>query len=119
VVIYVGKRMDVSGRLNFQGRPQGCQVYFTDACNTTVPEDPSPLPVNTTVSRLFVTGKATMVAAGQNLRTYASGGRILGAVIADKVGLNNSKVEFDSGLLGRTFAMDSAWKLTGIHERGQ
>lgn len=127
IVIYVGKSMEVSGRVNFHGNPGNFQVYFTDedSANGTLlyDADGNPITTGTTTnfSKLLMnTGsQATMVTAGNKLLARLNGARLLGSISGQYVGMNDSTVEYDTRLKGRQVVGGSSWKLKAVYEQGK
>jgi hypothetical protein len=127
VLVYVGKKMIVNGRVNFQGDPAKLQVYFTDEDEVVDPETGEPVPKNPenpSSVRGFSTlemnpgSKATMVVQGANLLARLKDARLLGSVSGKVIHLGgNSTIEYDTNLKGRQMAGASPWKLEGVHEK--
>lgn len=126
VLLYVGKKMIVNGRVNFQGDPAKLQVYFTDedapvdAQGEPLPKDPqNPLSVRGFSTLQMNPGaKATMVVQGANLIAKMKDARLLGSISGKVIALaGDSTIEYDTNLQGRVMAGASPWKLEGVHEK--
>lgn len=124
VIVYVGRNMEVNGRVNFQGDPAQLQVYFTDEDhkkNSAGEDIVTDAKGNKVAGFSHLTmgpnSKATMVAQGTNLIAKMDQARLLGSVSAEAVWLKNkSTIEYDTNLADRQMAGASPWKLQGVYE---
>lgn len=118
VIIYVGKKMFINGKINEGGDPARLQTYFTDEDNTPDTGETVVNPATFKVSRLQMTGaRATMTVGGSNLRSKINNSQLLGSIASNKIDLlNGSKIKFDSNLAGQSTLMKSEWALTGVRE---
>lgn len=124
VIFYVGRTMEVNGRVNFQGDPAQLQIYFTDEDHK---KDTNGDDILTDSKGNKVAGfshllmgqnsKATMVAQGTNLIAKMDAARLLGSVSGEAVWMKNkSFIEYDTNLADRQMAGASPWKLQGVYE---
>lgn len=118
VIVYVGKKMDVSGTINFYGDPAQIQVYFTDEDK---PKDEAGNPIETAPGfsqlTLHPNSRSTMVAEGAGLITRMDNARLLGAISSEVVQMkNNASIDYDINLKGRDLRGGGSWKLQGVYE---
>jgi hypothetical protein len=126
VIVYVGERMNVSGKINDGGRPRDLQVYFTDELKNDKANEPPTseekkfgIKPKAKISEFTMApnSRATMVAAGKaNKANIGTNARLMGAIVSDHMNLSGGKIQYDIDLKSGKFFDNCPWDLQGVHE---